>query len=195
MEHGSAPFVSLSIVRVIVCLTASVQNNYDDQGSSIVCQIVSFYLTHHCVCSEVTLLGTRKLFFLTPLLLPWRKSAWRTTSLSRIPYQRRHHPILSPIGMLEDQCASESPKQRFATGSPVYPHTRLIPIGSWNWPEGDFSSENGLQYRRDATLREDHAQLRMGHAPQMLALLNNTVLGLFARQGQTTVAQARRECA
>jgi hypothetical protein len=41
-------------------------------------------------------------------------------------------------------------------------------------------------------MREDHAQLRMGHAPEMLAVLNNTVLGLFARQGETNIAQARR---
>ncbi len=41
-------------------------------------------------------------------------------------------------------------------------------------------------------MREDHAQLRMGHAPQMLAVLNNTVLGLLARQGETNVAHARR---
>src|SRR5437016_14323148 len=34
------------------------------------------------------------------------------------------------------------------------------------------SYQNGLHYRRDATMREDHAQLRMGHAPQMLAVLN-----------------------
>ncbi len=27
---------------------------------------------------------------------------------------------------------------------------------------GDFRIENGLHYRRDATMREDHAQLRMG---------------------------------
>jgi hypothetical protein len=35
----------------------------------------------------------------------------------------------------------------------------------------------------------------MGHAPQMLAVLNNTVLGLLARQGATNVAHARREFA
>ena len=44
-------------------------------------------------------------------------------------------------------------------------------------------------------MREDHAQLRMGHAPEMLAVLNNTVLGLFARQGESNVAHARREFA
>jgi hypothetical protein len=37
--------------------------------------------------------------------------------------------------------------------------------------------------------------LRMGHAPEMLAVLNNTVLGLFARQGESNVAHARREFA
>jgi hypothetical protein len=32
----------------------------------------------------------------------------------------------------------------------------------------------------------------MGHAPQLLAILNNTVLGILARQGVTNVAEARR---
>jgi predicted transposase YbfD/YdcC len=57
---------------------------------------------------------------------------------------------------------------------------------------GHWGIENGLHYRRDATMREDHAQVRMGHAPEMLAVLNNTVLGLFARLGLTNVAEARR---
>ena len=55
--------------------------------------------------------------------------------------------------------------------------------------------ENGLHHRRDATLNEDHAQLSMGCAPQVLAVLNNTVFGLFARQGETNVALAGREFA
>lgn len=50
------------------------------------------------------------------------------------------------------------------------------------------SIENGLHYRRDATLREDHSQLRMGYAPQLFAALNNTALGLLARQRVTNVA-------
>jgi len=36
---------------------------------------------------------------------------------------------------------------------------------------------------------------RMGHAPEMLAILNNIVLGLFARQGETNVAHTRRDFA
>jgi hypothetical protein len=59
----------------------------------------------------------------------------------------------------------------------------------------DYTIENGLHYRRDVTLREDHAQLHMGHAPEMMAVLNNIVLGLFAKQGETNVAHARRDFA
>jgi predicted transposase YbfD/YdcC len=60
---------------------------------------------------------------------------------------------------------------------------------------GHWGIENGLHHRRDATLHEDHSQLRMGHAPHLLAILNNTVLGILARQGVTNVAHARREFA
>jgi predicted transposase YbfD/YdcC len=60
---------------------------------------------------------------------------------------------------------------------------------------GHWGIENGLHYRRDVTLREDASQLRMGHAPEMFAILNNIVLGLFAKQGETNVAHARRDFA
>jgi hypothetical protein len=52
--------------------------------------------------------------------------------------------------------------------------------------------ENGLHYRRDHTLREDDSQLRMGYAPHLLAILNNTVWGLFARHGATNLPHAQR---
>jgi hypothetical protein len=35
----------------------------------------------------------------------------------------------------------------------------------------------------------------MGHAPEMLAVLNNIVLGLFAKQGETNMAHARHDFA
>ena len=78
------------------------------------------------------------------------------------------------------------------TSLPVYlaDPKRLLALSRGHW-----GIENGLHYRRDATMREDHAQLRMGHAPEMLAVLNNAVLGLFARQGASNVAHARREFA
>jgi predicted transposase YbfD/YdcC len=52
--------------------------------------------------------------------------------------------------------------------------------------------ENGLHYRRDRTFDEDRSQLRMGHAPQVLALLNNTAISLFARRGETNLPHAQR---
>lgn len=52
--------------------------------------------------------------------------------------------------------------------------------------------ENGLHYRRDRSLHEDDSQLRMGHAPHVLAILNNTALGLFARQSETNLPHAQR---
>src|SRR5437588_8346945 len=64
---------------------------------------------------------------------------------------------------------------------------RVLALSRRHW-----GIENGLHYRRDATMREDHAQLRMEHAPEMLAIINNAVLGLFARQGARNVAHARR---
>ncbi|OLC62064.1 MAG: hypothetical protein AUH89_01830 [Ktedonobacter sp. 13_1_40CM_4_52_4] len=43
---------------------------------------------------------------------------------------------------------------------------------------GHWGIENGLHYRPDATMREDHAQLRMGHAPEMLAEYLGTQTGI-----------------
>ncbi len=60
---------------------------------------------------------------------------------------------------------------------------------------GHWAIENGLHYRRDATLREDWSQVRRGHALQVLAALNNVVLGLLLRQGVKNVPQARRRFA
>lgn len=67
---------------------------------------------------------------------------------------------------------------------------RLLALVREHW-----EIENGLHYRRDQTLREDWSQLRMGHAPQMLAALNNTALGLIAHQGEANIPQAQRRFA
>jgi len=55
--------------------------------------------------------------------------------------------------------------------------------------------ENGLHYRRDETLREDRCRLRMGHAAEVMASINNLVLGLLLRQGVKNVPEARRRFA
>lgn len=57
---------------------------------------------------------------------------------------------------------------------------------------GHWGIENGSHYRRDQTLREDWCHLRTGHAPRMMAAINNLVLGLLLRRGVTNVPAARR---
>jgi len=42
--------------------------------------------------------------------------------------------------------------------------------------------ENGLHYRRDVTLQEDHTRMTKGNAGQVMACLNNLVLGLLLRK-------------
>ena len=67
---------------------------------------------------------------------------------------------------------------------------RLLTITRGHW-----RIESGLHYRRDVTLREDRSRVRTGHAPQVLAVVNNLVLGLLARLGYTNAPAARRHFA
>jgi len=67
---------------------------------------------------------------------------------------------------------------------------RLLAITRRHW-----GIESGLHYRRDVTLHEDRSRVRTGQAPQMLAAINNLVLGVLARLGYTSAPQARRHFA
>jgi predicted transposase YbfD/YdcC len=67
---------------------------------------------------------------------------------------------------------------------------RLLAVGRGHW-----RIENGLHYRRDVTLQEDASQVRRGHAPQVLAALNNLVCGLCGRAGIGNLAAVQRICA
>ena len=52
--------------------------------------------------------------------------------------------------------------------------------------------ETGLHYRRDVTLKEDATRLTLGNSGQIMAILNNTIIGLCLRNGYKNLAQARR---
>ena len=67
---------------------------------------------------------------------------------------------------------------------------RLLALGRGHW-----RIENGLHYRRDVTLQEDTCQVRYGHAPQVLAALNNLVCALSGRAGIDNLAAVQRICA
>jgi predicted transposase YbfD/YdcC len=64
---------------------------------------------------------------------------------------------------------------------------RLLEVARAEW-----GIENGLHYRRDVTLQEDACQLRRGCGPQVLAALNNTVIGIVQQAGEQNLAAAQR---
>ena len=87
------------------------------------------------------------------------------------------------LGEMEQETAYGITSLPNSTGAPQ----RLLDLVREHW-----AIENGLHYRCDRTFREDDSQLRLGHAPQILAILNNTAWGLFARQGETNLPHAQR---
>jgi predicted transposase YbfD/YdcC len=57
---------------------------------------------------------------------------------------------------------------------------------------GHWGIENGLHYRKDKTLKEDACRLKMGEAAQVMAVINNLIIGLVLRQGKRNLPEARR---
>lgn len=106
-------------------------------------------------------------------------------------------PELSQVFKVESQRtdALGQVQQEVRYGVTSLPEACATPKRLLQLVRSHWGIENGLHYRRDATMREDHSQLRMGHAPRLLATLNNTVVGLLVGHGRTNLAEARREFA
>jgi predicted transposase YbfD/YdcC len=98
----------------------------------------------------------------------FKLESWRTDSLNRTSYEVRYGLTSMPRNVA-------GPK-------------RLMGVTRGHW-----GIEDGLHHRRDVTFEEDWSQLRMGKAPEVNAVLNNTALGLLLGQGVTNVAEARRD--
>ena len=64
---------------------------------------------------------------------------------------------------------------------------RLIELTRRYW-----GIENGLHYRRDVTLHEDATRMTNASQAQVMASLNNFVIGLVLQHGFTNLAAARR---
>lgn len=60
---------------------------------------------------------------------------------------------------------------------------------------GHWAIENRLHWVRDVTFDEDRSQVRTGAAPQVLAALRNTVIGLLRLAGATAIRPALRQVA
>lgn len=73
----------------------------------------------------------------------------------------------------------------------VAPADRLLVVIS----RAEWRNENGLHYWRDVTIQEDAGQVRRGGAPQVMAALNNSVVGLVQQAGESDLAAAQRRFA
>jgi predicted transposase YbfD/YdcC len=120
----------------------------------------------------------------------------RTIIVSRMLKDYLDWPYLDQVFRLERrarQAGKESIEVRYGVTSlppSVASATRLMEIARTEW-----GIENGLHHRRDVTLEEDACQVRRGQAPQVLAVLNNVVLGLVLRTGARNLAAAQRSFA
>lgn len=57
---------------------------------------------------------------------------------------------------------------------------------------GHWGIENRLHYVRDVTFGEDASQVRKDSAPEVMAALRNTVLGILRGAGWDSIAAALR---
>ena len=64
---------------------------------------------------------------------------------------------------------------------------RLLLVARAEW-----GIENGLHYRRDVSLQEDASRIRRGHAPHVLAALNNAVVSIVAYHQHPNLAKVQR---
>jgi predicted transposase YbfD/YdcC len=117
----------------------------------------------------------------------------RTITVSRMLRDYIDWPYLDQVFRLE-RMVTEAGKRTVEVryGITSLPPTvanaaRVMTIARTEW-----GIENGLHYRRDVSLDEDACQVRRGNAPQVLATLNNVVIGIVLRAGEQNLPAAQR---
>lgn len=93
--------------------------------------------------------------------------------------------------------ASRHRGKRKQTRETVYAVTSLTitdaePEQVAEWLRGHWAIENRIHWVRDVTYDEDRSQIRTGSAPQVMATLRNTAIGLLRLAGHTNIAAALR---
>jgi predicted transposase YbfD/YdcC len=117
----------------------------------------------------------------------------RTITVSRMLREYHDWPYLDQVFRLErivTEAGKRTVEVRYGiTSLPpnVANAARVMTIARTEW-----GIENGLHHRRDVTLDEDACQVRRGNAPQVLAALNNVVIGIVLRAGEQNLAAAQR---
>ena len=117
----------------------------------------------------------------------------REIIVSRMLHEYVDWPYLDQVFRLERRVS-----ERGQTTSEIrYGITSMPPeVADAKWllkvARTEWGIENGLHHRRDVTLHEDACQLRRGHGPQVLAALNNAVIGIVLQHGEANLAAAQR---
>ncbi len=123
-----------------------------------------------------------------------KRTIWVSSELAEYSYW----PHLSQVFKLERawvELATDEAKREVRYGisslsREVADPARLMEIAREEW-----SIENSLHWVRDVTFREDESQLRRGKAPEVLAVLNNVVIGTLRLSlgSKCNIAKTRRQ--
>ena len=123
-----------------------------------------------------------------------KRTIWVSSELAEYSYW----PHLSQVFKLEREwleLATDQEKREVRYGisslsRDVAGPGRLMEIAREEW-----GIENSLHWVRDVTFREDESQLRRGKGPEVLAILNNVVIGTLRLSlgSQCNIAKTRRQ--
>jgi len=105
-------------------------------------------------------------------------------------------PYLQQVFQLERRFVSTKTgkvQEQVVYGLTSLPREKITPRKLLAQIRSYWGIENGLHYRRDVTLREDHTRMTKGYAGRVMACLNNLVIGLvFTKTKYAYLPHARR---
>lgn len=91
-------------------------------------------------------------------------------------------PYLEQVFKLERRCTSTKTgkvEEQVVYGITSLNREEIPPLALLQMTRSYWGIENGLHYRRDVTLHEDHTRMTRKNAARVMACLNNLVLGLL----------------
>jgi hypothetical protein len=111
-----------------------------------------------------------------------RRLALRTELPSRL--DEKWHGLTAICRIERDRELKDKGTRDLVYAITDLPHRHLEPALLLQLSRDHWLIENGLFHVRDVTFHEDASRLRTGSAPQVLALLRNTVIALVHATGQ-----------
>jgi predicted transposase YbfD/YdcC len=118
----------------------------------------------------------------------------RTITVSSLLHDDSPWPYLAQVFRIERQVTQRgTTTTEVMDGITSQPPEVASPERILQQVQTHWQIETGLHGRRDGSLQEDRALVRMGQAPHVQAVLNNTVVGLFLKHQYANMAAGRRE--